>query len=120
MLWGHKIRTAEGQIEVNRARFNAGFGVATPPKPEVPEYLLYIWEAWWRLNARRQPADPVCPVQFTEIEAFGRLTEDPFTPEDLRMIEAIDDAYIRAVAEEVRARSERDSNKPPPAKSKKR
>lgn len=120
MLWGHEIVTREGRERVTRDRFNRAFGVAVPEKPEVPEYLKYVWLAWWRLNARRPSSDSVHPIQFAEIEAFSRLSNEQFSSDDLRMIEAIDDAFIQEIGKEQKAMAERKNEERPPKKSAKR
>lgn len=107
MLWGHKIRTKDGLIEVTRESYNQAFNWPVPERPEVPEYLMHVWVSWQRLNARRPPSDSMCPLQYSEIESFARLSGEPVSPEDLRMIEATDNAYLRAIAEEQKAAAER-------------
>lgn len=108
MHWGHKINTAEGPKAITRAEYNRAFGVAVPPKPEIDECIRYPWTMWARLNNRRPPSEYITPLSFSEIDAFRRITNESLTPEEVQMIVAVDDAYVRAIAEERDAMRERE------------
>jgi hypothetical protein len=116
MLWGHRVAaTVNGQSttrEATRAEYNAAFGIESPPEPEIPECAEWIWNIWWRLNVRRPSSESVNPIMYSEIEAFSRLTNIMLTPEDIQMLEAIDNAYIHAVlkGQIAKINSEREEN----------
>lgn len=113
MKWGHKISRGDEQIDVTRAEYNQAFGVAVPEQPEIPDVAMHAWLIWWRLNARRPAGEHVNPLSYTEAESFCRLTGTILLPEDMQMIEAIDNAFIASVAEERKAMFDRIKNEKP-------
>lgn len=107
MHWGHRVHGREGEVEVTRAEYNRAFGAPVPPEPEIPEHLKWPWRFWWRLHARRQTGEGVSPLQCHEIESLSRLSGEHITPEDFALIEAMDNAFLSAVAEERKAAMDR-------------
>ena len=124
MMWGHKLSQGKGQEpkEVSRLEYNAAFGVPPPEDiPGVPECAFHAWEIWWRLNARRPTGENQTPISWNEMQAFCAMTGTILTPDDVQMIEALDNAYLIAVSEERRgafdrAREENKTDKPKKAK----
>lgn len=116
MLWGHKVGARGGQVEVTRAQYNKAFGFAVPKQPALPDHAHHAWLTWFRLNERRPASSSVCPIPYIEIESFSRLAGEQIAPDDLRMIEAIDNAYISAITEERAAAEERRSEARPTIK----
>lgn len=121
MMWGHKIRQGVGgePKEVTREEYNASFGVEVPEQPEIPECGYHAWEIWWRMNARRPTGENQTPLSFSEMESFSRMTGKILLPEDVEMLEAIDNAYLSSVAEERRGAFDRarEEKKPAPKKA---
>lgn len=121
MMWGHKVAKGKEVVECNREDYNAAFGVESPEQPEIPECGYHAWEIWWRMNARRPTGDNQTPISFSEMESFCKMTGKILLPEDVEMIEAIDNAYLSAVSEEKRAAFERaQEEKKTPSKKAKR
>lgn len=113
MKWGHKIGRGDNQIEVTRAEYNQAFGASVPEQPEIPDAAMHAWLIWWRLNARRPVGEGINPLPYGEIESFCKLTGTILTPEDMQMIEAMDNAFIGSVAEERKAMFDRIKNEKP-------
>lgn len=115
MMWGHKITVGKGeQIEATRAEYNAAFGFPAPEGPDIPECGYHAWEIWWRLNARRPSGETQTPISYSEMHSFCDMTGVILVPNDVQMIEAIDNAYLIAVSEERRGAFDRarEENKP--------
>jgi hypothetical protein len=122
MMWGHKVRKGRGDPEdVTREEYNAAFGVESPEQPEIPECAYHAWEIWWRLNARRPTGENQTPISWSEMQSFCAMSGVVLLPDDVAMIEALDNAYLIAVSEERRgafdrAREENKTEKPTKAK----
>jgi len=68
--------------------------------------LNYIWRAWSRLRRRtRDGINGPGPITIEAIDAFIRRTGLHLSPQDIELIEDIDDLYLSKVAEQA---SERD------------
>ena len=65
--------------------------------PDFPEPLRDVWRAFNRLAARRQTAAGFNPIEFSEILALCRHLR--FGDWELELIETIDDAVGKVVAE---------------------
>lgn len=107
MHWGHTINTLSGPKAVTRADYNRAFGAKVPDCPVVDEGMRYPWAIWRDLNRRRPPGEGVTPISYREIESFCRMTNECLSPEDVRMVLAVDDAFVIAVSEERAAADER-------------
>lgn len=118
MKWGHKIGRGDQQIEVTRAEFNQSFGAEVPESPEIPAEAMHAWLIWWRLNTRRPAGEGINPLPYGEVESFCKLTGTILTPEDIQMIEAMDNAFIGSVAEERKGMFDRMKDEKPKGKSK--
>lgn len=63
--------------------------------PELPAPVAYLWAIWNELHAARgSGAFAPNPINWTEIEAFSRVTDEPLEPWEARAIRAVDDVYI--------------------------
>jgi hypothetical protein len=78
---------AEGQPVAARDR---------PPHP-VAE-VDYLSEVFGELSLSRQAGFNACPILYQEIEAWQRLTGRRLRPWWMRLIKAIDAAFLRAAA----------------------
>lgn len=69
--------------------------------------LSYVWQAWVRLR-RRTPAgfNGPNPITIEAIDAFIRRTGLRLDPQDIELIENVDDLYLRKSSEQ--QASERD------------
>ncbi|ABN75407.1 phage tail assembly chaperone [Cereibacter sphaeroides] len=69
--------------------------VAAGRNPPVPEAGRVLWQAFWQLSRRRtyHAAGPN-PLSWTEIEAWTRLMRTPFEPHHVRILAALDDAFL--------------------------
>jgi hypothetical protein len=107
--WGHKVASREGPVEVTRKVYNEQAGVETPRQPSIPECAAHVWGWWFELNARRGPGfDSLAPISYSEIKNWILLTGKLVTYEEIAWLVAMDNAWLLAIAEERRARSERE------------
>lgn len=69
--------------------------VAAGRNPPVPEAGRVLWQAFWQLSRRRtyHAAGPN-PLTWTEIEAWTRLMRTPLEPHHVRILAALDDAFL--------------------------
>ncbi len=116
LKWGHKVNSphgrAHGLVEVTRQEYNQQAGVESPEEPEIPFCAEHVWKWWWELNARRPPGlDNLAPISYGEIESWISLTGKMVTHEEIRWLMQMDDAWLSAIAEERKARQERDKEK---------
>tara|TARA_R110000796_G_scaffold81811_1_gene179992 strand:- start:61 stop:249 length:189 start_codon:yes stop_codon:yes gene_type:complete len=59
-----------------------------------------IWSAFKCLSNRRSPsASGVSPITYEQILAFKKLTDTPISPREIKVLEALDDKYVRAMNE---------------------
>lgn len=81
-----------------------------PDEPETPDCIAHVLEWFFELSERRQPAfSGVSPITFNDIMAWNTLTEAQATPEEIKMLLAIDRAYCKH-----QAREETGPNETPP------
>lgn len=64
-------------------------------KPDVPDHLWWVWEAFWRLNRRRPRGfgGEFFAIPFTEIEGFMRVRDVAAEEWFCDLIEAMDLKY---------------------------
>ena len=99
-------------MEVTRLEYNEQAGVESPPQPEIPECAEHVWNWWWQLNARRQPGfDSLAPFSYAEIHSWILLTCRYVAPEEIAWLIQMDDAWLATIAEERKARSEREKER---------
>lgn len=111
MNWGHTIAAKGGPVEVTRAEFNEAFGVEVPDQPAIPDVAMHVWLWWQHLNSRRSPGfDGLSPISYSDIYHWSALTRTQITPDEIAMLIAIDDAYIRAVNTERKEQRERNKD----------
>jgi hypothetical protein len=117
--WGHKVASREGPVEVTRLEYNQQAGAETPEQPEIPACGQHVWDWWWELNARRAPGfDSTVPLSYTEICSWLVLTRRLVTPEEIGWLIAMDDRWLNTIADERKAKSERDKPPDTPTKPK--
>lgn len=100
MKWGHSVQFGSEKVEMTRADYNRAFNVPVPESPHIPDEVEYIWDMWFRLNARRSVSESLSPLQYSEISAFLSLENEGIERLELYLIEAIDNAYLGQVAKE--------------------
>lgn len=84
-------------------------GVEVPPQPEIPVCADHVWHWWWELNARRAPGfDNLAPISYAEIHSWILLTGRYVRPEEITWLVQMDNAWLGAIADERKARQERD------------
>jgi hypothetical protein len=109
MHWGHKISGKGTEVEVTRAEYNASFGVDVPYCPDIPDAVSHVWGWWWKLNARRRPGyDSMSPISYFQIYSWSVLTRTQVSPAEVDILTMMDDAYLRAVADERKEQRDRD------------
>lgn len=61
----------------------------------MPAAVAYLWTAFQRIRQRRggNGFGP-CPVEWTDIEAFSRLSGIRFAPWEVEIIEELDDLWL--------------------------
>jgi hypothetical protein len=76
-------------------------------QPAFPEALAYLWRAHRRMRRRKGAGEAgPHPIEFPDIQAFETLTRNRLAPWEVELIEALDDAYLGAVAEHQRQERE--------------
>jgi hypothetical protein len=67
--------------------------------PPLPEPLLYLWNAFCRLSARRG-SNGFCanPISWPELDAFLRHAGVTLAPWEIRILEDLDDLFRQAQA----------------------
>lgn len=66
--------------------------------PDLPVALVYLWNAFCRLSARRgSNGFSVNPIGWPDIDAFTRHSKINLAPWEIRILEDLDDLY-RAMA----------------------
>lgn len=79
-------------------------GAPVPEEPEIPAGTERAWQIWQRLSTRRAIGEVLQPLQYTEIQAFSELSGKLICPDDLLLIETIDDAFLRSYSAELAAK----------------
>jgi len=75
----------------------------------VPPCGEHVWKWWWELNSRRPPGfESLAPLSFTEIRSWVELFGKLVTPEEIGWLVQMDNAWLRAISEERKAKRERD------------
>jgi hypothetical protein len=90
-----------------RRQYNIRFGNGdkNPPETELPEGTDHLWQWFWNLSKRRR-AGPE-HISYGDIGEWVRLTETLIDPEEIEVLIAMDDAWMRGVREDqVRAETE--------------
>lgn len=99
--------TCDENGETRRER-NTRFGVESPDA-DVPEVGDHVWDWFWELSGRRKPGPE--PISYAEIGEWQRLTGTQVLPEEVRMLIAMDDAYLGEFGKERQAYYERMKDK---------
>ncbi|WP_443136519.1 phage tail assembly chaperone [Methylobacterium sp. Leaf106] len=74
-------------------------------RPDLPEHLIFAWDAFWRLSGDRQLGfGSPGPIQFASIdryaERFGILATEEFD-RFCRLVRAMDDEWRRYIAKKL-------------------
>lgn len=100
-----------------RREFNLRFGQDEGPEAEIPSAVSHVWDWFWTLDSRRQRTESGAqPLTFSEIDAWVRLMGEIPTPEEVRMILAMDSEYTRSNADENNQQTERIKSRAPQPK----
>jgi hypothetical protein len=68
--------------------------------PRFPVLMEDIWSAFKCLSYRRSPSvSGVQPITYEQILAFKNLTDTPISPREIKVLEALDNRYVRAMNE---------------------
>ncbi|WP_372356982.1 hypothetical protein ACCP99_08340 [Xanthomonas sp. NCPPB 3443] len=89
--------------ETRRAR-NARFEQPTP-EVDMPEEAAHVWDWFWLLSGRRRSGPEA--LSYAELRAWQEMAACDVLPQEVAMLMAMDDAYLRAVREEQAAARER-------------
>ncbi len=95
---------ADEDGETRRQR-NERFGLAESPKQKVPGEAGHVWGWFWELSGRRHSGPEA--LTFADIGQWASLLQVELLPEEVQMLIAMDDQYLRAVREEQKAARER-------------
>ena len=87
---------ADEKGETRRQR-NARFG-ATSPEAEPPEPALHVWAWFWEMSSRRRSGPEA--LSFAEVGEWQRLMGIQLLAEEVAMLMAMDDQYLRAVRDD--------------------
>lgn len=90
-----------------------------PAAPDLPGCVEQIWGWFWSLSAQRRSGPE--PIAFSEIHAWARLSGESPTPDQVRLLLAMDSAWMNAMTVELRAMHDRtlESSKSKSRKSRK-
>ncbi|KAF1016176.1 MAG: hypothetical protein GAK31_01665 [Stenotrophomonas maltophilia] len=94
---------ADEKGETRRQR-NERFG-ASSPQLQIPDAASHVWEWFWQLSGRRHSGPE--PLTFADVGQWSRLLLIDLLPEEVEMLMAMDDQYLRAVREDQAAARER-------------
>jgi hypothetical protein len=68
--------------------------------PDFPIPLAYLWQAYHRIRRRKGGNGfGVMPLEWSDIDAFNRLTGMALAPWEVGMIERLDDVFLKAMAD---------------------
>jgi hypothetical protein len=71
--------------------------------PEFPMAAMYLWRAYHRMRGRKGGNGfGVSPLEWSDIEAFNRMSGMRLLPWEVTMIEKMDDLWLRSMAETMR------------------
>lgn len=70
--------------------------------PHLPPSVAHLWEMYFRIRRRKgsNGFGPV-PIEWPDIDAFIRVSGTSVRPWEVRIVEAIDDAYLEQAAKGV-------------------
>jgi hypothetical protein len=67
--------------------------------PEFPMPLMYLWSAYNRIRRRKGGNGfGAVPIEWSDIDAFNRLSGMALVPWEVAMLERLDDAFLMAMA----------------------
>jgi hypothetical protein len=68
--------------------------------PDFPIPLAYLWLAYHRIRRRKGGNGfGAVPIEWSDIDAFNRLSGMALVPWEVAMLERLDDAFMKAMAE---------------------
>ena len=77
----------------------------TSPELQVPDGIAHVWDWFWQLSGRRHSGPEA--LTFADVGEWSRLLRIEVLPEEVQMLMAMDDQYLRAVREDQKAARER-------------
>ena len=79
--------------------------------PKLPLSIHYLWATFLELHRRRKSNGfgPV-PLQYLDVEAWGRLTNRKLDVWELQAILGVDDAYLTVSAKHSKSKGTEDGN----------
>lgn len=89
--------------ETRRTR-NERFGELSP-EVRVPDRGEHIWDWFWQLSARRRSGPEA--LTFADVGEWCRLLLVDPLPQEVEMLMAMDDTYLKAVREDQAAAQQR-------------
>ncbi|WP_343649496.1 hypothetical protein [Stenotrophomonas sp.] len=95
---------ADENGETRRQR-NERFGLVESPEQEIPGAAAHVWDWFWGLSGRRHSGPEA--LTFADIGQWASLLQIEPLPEEVHMLMAMDDQYLRAVREDQKAARER-------------
>ncbi len=87
---------ADENGETRRQR-NERFG-AESPDVDVPMEGAHVWDWFWALSGRRRSGPEA--LTFADVGEWQRLVMVDLLPQEVEMLMAMDDQYLRAVRED--------------------
>lgn len=77
---------------------------------ELPEEMKFVWEYFLRLNRRRGSTGfGVNPLSFCEIESFFKLNQIEYSPDEIFLIELLDNVALDHFAKESEKNNKKNS-----------
>lgn len=110
MYWGHEVRDGDKTVKLTRLQYNENAGAESPLQPIVPLCAQHVWDWWWEeLNPRRgRGFDLPEPIPFSEIKSWIYLLQIRTTPEEIRWLTKMDNAYLEQYGSEKSDKSDRE------------
>lgn len=87
-----------GSDGISRRERNSRFRIETPEEPEIPDVVAHVWDYFHELSNRRQSGPEA--LTHSEVQSWSTLTGTPVSNDEVSMLLAMDDAYLRAVSNE--------------------